>query len=443
MKKRIITKYLLEHFEAKDEKCAQWFGYYNYDTLNHDGTKMLCNKRLSESDDIGSDDQLELGYYDLITKEWHHIANTKAFNWQQGAMMQWLPGAGNENKVIFNCVDDGHIKSCIQDISTGESKILNWSIYGITPNGKKSIALDFERSYWCRAYHYYSVSNAEKDGRVLESDGIFEIDLENNSRKTLIDIKDIIALDSDPNFDLMKHWVEHIMISPSGTRFCFLHRFSSIDNVKSYQTRLIISNIDGSNMQVIPGWRNHLWSHFGWQKDDGFAIYSHKKISLGGSQQKASSVVKTNSFNYKAKRYVIEIIKKFIPASIKHRVQNSGYQYYRLNTDGKFELMDTWGGYVFGVDGHPSFTNDGKYMLTDSYPDENNMRRYIVYNTENKKSLIIAQMPENRTPGNAACDLHPKLSRNNNMVGFDNTSNGYHTLLLLGINWNEIKSKIG
>lgn len=443
MKQRIITKYLNEIFEAKAEGTAHWFGYYNYDTLNCDGTKILCNKRNTERASISANDTVELGYYDLNTKEWFHISETGAFNWQQGAMAQWLPGVDNENKVIFNCVQDGHLKSCIYDIRTKENKIIDWAIYGITPDGRKSIALDLERSYWCRAYHYSSVVKLEKDGRVLEGDGIFEIDLVKNTRRLLIDIEDIIALDPDANFNQMKHWVEHIMISPCGKRFCFLHRFSPVDNVNSYQTRLLIADINGSNLQVIPNWRRYLWSHFGWQQDDAFVIYSRKKLLMGRSNKQATSVVKTKSLSYHAKRLVIEIIKMLIPRKLKANAQLAGYQHYIVNQDGKFILDDTWGGYVFGVDGHPSFTKDGKYMLTDSYPDEHNMRRYIIYNTQNKKSIIVAQMPENKQQGNAACDLHPKLSRDNKYVGFDNTSLGKHTLLLLKINWNLVKSKIG
>lgn len=443
MKQRILTDKLSEVFEAKSDNCAEWFGYYNYDTLNNDQTKILCNKRKSESSKILSTDHIELGYYDLQDNSWHLIGYSDSFNWQQGSMLQWLPGAGNENKVIYNCSREGSLKSCIHNIDKGDDTIIDWPIYGITPDGKKSIALDLERSYWCRAYHYQSVANKSKDGRVLNGDGIFEIDLENNSRKLLVDINDIISLDADPNFTLMKHWIEHIMVSPNGKRFCFLHRFSPVDNVGKYQTRLLIADIDGSNLQVISGWRNYLWSHFGWQNDNAFAIYSSKKISLSSSSTQANKVVKYTSKSYKTKRFVIELIKKFIPTNLKNKVQNSGYQHYEMDENGAFILKETWSGYMFGVDGHPSFTNDGKYMLTDSYPDEHNMRRYIVFNTTNRKGLIIAQMPENKSEGNSACDLHPKLSRDNQYVAFDNTSTGKHTLLLLNINWFKIIKSIG
>ena len=446
-KQRIISKYLTLIFETKD-KSAEWFGYYNYDTLNHDCTKMLCNRAKSEKSKITKDDTIELGYYDIPEGIWHKIGESDSWNWQQGAMMQWLPGVGNEDSIIYNCSDHGHLRSRIYNMATGVNKEINWPIYGLTPDGKKSISLDLERSYWCRAYHYQSVANPEKDGRVAEGDGIFEIDLINNTRRTLIDIKDIIALEPDENFDVMKHWVEHIMINPSGTRFCFLHRYSPIDNILQYRTRVCIANIDGSNLQVIPGWNTFMWSHFGWQENDSFVIYTYRRPSLYKRFDSLAIQKEGTSKSLPVKSIIRRFakgLKNIIPAFLFKMVlpQNSYYQHYVIGSEGKYKLDDSWTKPYFDVDGHPSFSSDGKYMLTDSYPDYKNNRRYIIYNTKTQKGLIVAKMPENRLIGNASCDLHPKLSRDNRYIVFDSTSSGKHTMLLFKINWDDIHSKIG
>lgn len=446
-KQRIISKYLTPVFET-DGSCAEWFGYYNYDTLNHDRTKMLCNRAKSEKAIITKDDTIELGYYDIPKGTWHKIGESDSWNWQQGAMMQWLPGIGNETKIVYNCSRNSHLTSRIYDIATGENKDIDWPIYGLTPDGKKSISLDLERSYWCRAYHYQSVANPEKDGRVVEGDGIFEIDLENNTRRLLIDIKDIIAIEPDEDFNEMKHWVEHIMINPDGTRFCFLHRYSPVNNVLQYRTRICVANIDGTDLQVIPGWNTYMWSHFGWQGNDSFVIYSYKRPSF----YKKFDVLSPVKGQTKNKISVKAIVRKFA-LDIKNRIpkawikkllpQNTYYQHYVIGSEGKYKLESAWIQPYFDVDGHPSFTIDGKYMLTDSYPDQHNNRRYIVYNTENHKGVIVAKMPENKLPGNAACDLHPKLSRDNQYIVFDTTSSAKHSMMLFKLNWSLIKERIG
>ena len=444
-KKRIISKFLKPIFETTGRE-AEWFGYYNYDTLNHDQSKMLCNRAKSESSKIKPQDCIEIGYYDLPNGSWHKIGETDSWNWQQGAMAQWLPGNGNENKVIYNCSQGGHLTSRIVDIVTDETKDINWAIYGLTPDGKKSIALDLERSYWCRAYHYQSVANPEKEGRVVDGDGIFEIDLESNTRKLLLDIKEIVALSPDKDFDEMKHWVEHIMINPSGTRFCFLHRFSPISNILQYRTRICIADIDGGNLQVIPEWNSYMWSHFGWHDNDSFAVYTYKRPSLYKSFD-VSPVAKSRNGALSVKRIIRSmalIVKKIIPKKYIKRmlVRNTFYQYYTIGCDGKFHLNSQWIKPYFSVDGHPSFTTDGRYMLTDSYPDAHNNRKYIVYNMETQKGMVIAKLPENSIPGNSSCDLHPKLSHDNKYVVFDTTSSSKHSMMLFELDWKLIEEEL-
>ena len=128
MKRRVISKYLTTVFETQGD-YAEWFGYYNYDTLNSDHSKMLCNRASSENPHITKENIIELGYYELPNGIWHHIGETDSWNWQQGAMMQWLPGAENESKVIYNCSRDGHLISRIHDIVTGKDRELDWPIH--------------------------------------------------------------------------------------------------------------------------------------------------------------------------------------------------------------------------------------------------------------------------------------------------------------------------
>lgn len=445
MKDRIISDYLSLIFETKAE-CAEWFGYYNYDTLNTEHTKMLCNRSQSEKPAIKRGDTIELGYYEIPFGIWHHIDYSDSWNWQQGAMLQWLPSEnGSETKVIYNCSRNNHLISRIHDIETDETIDIDWPIYGITPDGKKSITLDLERSYWCRAYHYQSVENKDKDGRIIDGDGIFEIDLENNRRKLIIDINDIVNLKPDENFNEMKHWVEHIMINPDGTRFCFLHRYSPINNIRQYKTRVCLANIDGSELQVLPGWNMYSWSHFAWQGSNKFAIYTYKRPIICNNYISNKQNEKIKNYNPQIiLKHILTIIKKIVPQKIIKQIQhnNSFYQQYIFNEAGKCVLNDQWINTNLNIDGHPSFTFDEKYMLTDSYPNDLKYRRYIIYNIENKKSLILAKMLENSRHGNVACDLHPKLSRDNQYVVFDTTSSGKHSMVLFQINWNLLKNII-
>lgn len=445
MKSKIkATKYLTKIFETKSDTFSEWFGYYNYDTLNYNQTRMLCNR--SKVDGVApiKGMTIELGYYDIPSGRWHHIGESDSWNWQQGAMMQWLPGKGNENKVIYNTSNNGHLISIIHDIESGENKQINWAIYGITPDGKKSITLDLERSYWCRAYHYASVANKEKDGRIYHGDGIFELDLVANTRKRIISIDEIINTNYEEYFSNQKHWVEHIMISPDGKQFCFLHRFSPIDNVLRYETRLFIANIDGSNLQIIKDWEKFQWSHFGWKSENEFAIYTqtpYRYANNGGVRH----ILKNNAWNIGAfAQALFYSLTSRLPFELSSKIYGKihCYQMYRSYESGLFSLSKKLGSHILDIDGHPSFLKE-KYLITDSYPDKKGNQRLIIVNTENNKELIVAEFFAYYKGNPASCDLHPKLCRNGLYVVVDTAFNERHHMMMFEFNWEIIKSKIG
>lgn len=79
MKTKILTDSIELLFES-DKNTSNWFGYYNYDPLNHDQTKMLCNR--APKDGVASQKgvEIELGYYNIPSGEWHHIGYSDSWN---------------------------------------------------------------------------------------------------------------------------------------------------------------------------------------------------------------------------------------------------------------------------------------------------------------------------------------------------------------------------
>jgi hypothetical protein len=436
-----LTKYITPLFETPDG-IGSWFGYYNYDPLNHDQTRLLCQRTVNDAQVIKKGMTVEIGNYSLLDGSWLPIGVSDSYNYPQGCMVQWLPGAGNEKKVIYNLSKQDRLISRICDIETGIVKEIDWPIYGITPDGKKSIAVDLERSYYSIAYHYESVANIEKDKRIADGDGIFEINIENNTRRCIIPIEDIIAVDKEAYFDKAKHWLEHVMISTNGKRFCFLHRFSPINNSHNRITRLCVADIDGSNLQVIDGWRNFTWSHFGWDGDDAFSIYTYEKsqVYIDTSDANFSNKKKGKSLSiYSLLKGVINILPQSIRKDLRIRLkgQKQYYQYYKFN-NGKFMLYEDYKYRPFDIDGHQNYTADRRYMICDSYPDERNYQRLIVYNKEKHLPLVVGEIYAglNGKPGN--CDLHPKLCKDNNLLLVDTAYNGKHHMKLFRLNWDLI-----
>ena len=44
MKGYKLSKYVEKVFETSSSEYSEWFGYYNYDTLTSDHSKLLCKK---------------------------------------------------------------------------------------------------------------------------------------------------------------------------------------------------------------------------------------------------------------------------------------------------------------------------------------------------------------------------------------------------------------
>lgn len=436
------TKFIQRIFETPSDQFSEWFGYYNYDTLNERRNKILCGRAAFDGVRPRQDLMIELGYYDTISREWHKIGETDSWNWQQGAMLQWLHGL--EEKVIYNDSNNGRLISRICNCTTGVNKEIDWPIYGITPDGKHSITLDLERSFWCRAYHYASVENCTKDGRVYEDDGIFDIDIENNVRKKIVRIQDVINTDKRDDFDNCKHWLEHIMINPSGTKFCFLHRFSPIHNVYQYTTRLFVANIDGSNLKIIPEWEKYQWSHFGWKGDNAFVIYTVEKPKWSVAKSYRQLLqTRPLSLTTLFKKATVSIATR-LPYIIEKHILGGGryYQCYQLDDYNEVKMNGVIESSLFDIDGHPSFTSDSRYMITDSYPDRHGYQRLIVYDTLTNKGMIIAEFYAYYKGNPASCDLHPKLCSDNEYLAVDTAYDEHHHLILYKLNWEEIKKKL-
>lgn len=429
---KLSKKYVEKIFETPSKDYSEWFGYYNYDTLTSDHTKMLCNRIKGDGIKPRADMKIEVGYYDIVSGNWHHVGESDSWNWQQGCMAQWL----NDEEIIYNNSENNHHIAIIHNINSGIDRKIDWAIYAITPDGKKSISLDMGRAHWCRAYHYESVVDASKDGPVYDGDGIFEIDLINNKCKRIISIQDIIKLDSRPYFKRAKHWIEHVMINPAGTRFCFLHRFSPMDNVYHYITRLIIVDMTTLQMKCIPNWEKNQWSHFGWDGDN-FAIYTYPQRGKNFDERFHIAETRKNELNIpkiiSIKTKIANFFRKFYPQSLEKRMRglSTYYQYYVLNDTGEYVQKREFKKGAFLIDGHPTFLRNSRIMITDTYPDKNKIQRLLKYDIEKNKVYELGNFNAYYRGNPASCDLHPKVSKDGLYVVVDSAHDERHHMIVL------------
>lgn len=432
--KSILSNYIRQTFKTVGPK-SHWFGYYNYSPISADGAKILAHEVDFDGRDIRPDDTADVGWYDLKTGEWHKIATTHAINWQQGAMLQWL-GPDFNTRVVFNDVEGGHFCSRICNIVTGETKTVPFPVYGVSPDGKFSITLQFERSAWCRAYHYESIRNPEWNVSIPEKDGIFRVDLKTGAVRRIIPIREII--DKLTPEELVgatgKHWFEHIMLNPTGERFAFYHRYS---RGNGHWTKGFTANVDGSHVVQFPGPPRTTYSHLGWRSEFEFVVFSEQRARMQQGYIAIRNATK-KSFKSVLVSIVRRIVRMVVPEKMRqHMLQNNYYAFVR---DEKCILGDTRNCKISQLgDGHPSFTKDGRYMLTDTYADSTGYRNLILFDCEKKSHIVLGRF---YSPFNACgyrADLHPRFNRDEKKVIIDSAHSGQHQLYVLDIDWSKIK----
>jgi hypothetical protein len=402
-----------------------FFGYYNYSPLNKEGNKLLAHKSNFEGRMPIASDKVEIGYFDLENNnEWQKLGQSNAFNWQQGAMLQWL-GPDFNSKAIFNDVDNDRYVSRIFNIKTNETRTIQHAIYGVSPDGKFSISLNFERCYWTRAYSYAPIIDENWNKRIPAEDGIIKINIETGEKETIIKINDFLKLQGIEDDRNTAHWFEHIILNPTATRFAFYHRFGYKDD---FLTRFYTADTNGKNIWKHPAQDGDRFSHLGWRDNKHYVLFTYPKnnaINWIGNSNK-SFIKSLIRWNYRI------FLKPLIKKKINQAIVTS---HYALTKDQE-ELIEKINYGLLSKDGHPSFTKDGRFMLTDTYQDDENYRHLLLCDLGKKKLFELGYFYSTYNDCGWRADLHPRFSPDEKHVIIDSTHNGYHQIVLLKIRWN-------
>ncbi|MGW8180485.1 MAG: hypothetical protein ACWGQW_17260, partial [bacterium] len=78
-----------------------WFGYYDKLQFDPHNRYVLGMRVGFEGRSPRAEDSIEVGMVDLQDDDrWIRLGDTRAWNWQQGCMLQWIPGSQTE--VVWN-----------------------------------------------------------------------------------------------------------------------------------------------------------------------------------------------------------------------------------------------------------------------------------------------------------------------------------------------------
>ena len=89
---------------------------------------------------------------------------------------------------------------------------------------------------------------------------------------------------------------------------------------------------------------------------------------------------------------------------------------------------------ILTEDGHCSYSPDGRWLLTDTYPVAEPYRTLILYDLLEDRRVDIGRFyspPE--ITGEIRCDLHPRWNRDGTQICFDSVHEGHRQLYIVDV----------
>ena len=375
-KNRIKTDCNIISIGNKNEES--FFGYYDKFPMNKKGYILFHSTDQKTYRKPNPKKHISINLYDFSNKQVLFKETSFSYNWQQGARLHWL----NHDLFIFNDFSQLNRNYISKVFSVKDFKLKKIFQYPVQDTFQTDffLSLNYRRLYTFRPdYGYFNLpklSPVEINNYAI--DGIWHIDYNSEISCLLFSLENIIEISYKKEFQNSKHWINHIMISPSGNHAIFLHRYIYLN--KKYD-RLLLADINNRTLDVLVD--NGMVSHCCWVDNKSVLGY------LRGNDR-------TDSY------YFIDIydksMKKFSPQSL-----------------GKLG------------DGHPSSSKS--FFVTDTYPNKAHMQNLIIADEENKRIEVIATLLHDiKYFGETRCDLHPRISKYYNTIFFDSVYTGKRKL---------------
>ncbi len=362
-----------------------WFAYYDklqFDPANRYALGMEVD---FEHRSPTPQDAVTVGMIDLADGDrWIELGQSTAWCWQQGCMLQWRPGCADE--VLFNDRQGDRYVCRILNVKTRVQRTVPHPIYAVSPDGRWAVATDFRRLAGTRpGYGYNGIPDPNRDVLAPGDAGIWRVDLETGRQDLLISLADAAKIPF-PGRDLShaKHWFNHLLVNPDGTRFEFLHRFKE-PGARAHVTRMFTAAPDGSDLRVVD--TNGVTSHFIWRDPQHILAWS----------------------------------------------KQPGPGFYVFEDKPGGEVASVGPGMPTG-DGHCTYLPGNEWVLCDSYPDRNRLQNVYLYHVPTDRVVPLGHflLPKEYA-GEWRCDTHPRLSRDGRSVTIDSPHQGGRQIYLIDL----------
>ncbi|NQU43143.1 hypothetical protein HQ520_07645 [bacterium] len=352
-----------------------WFAYYDKLQFDPSGRFALGMEVDFEGRSPRPDDVIKVGMIDLEDGDrWIELGESRAWCWQQGCMLQWLPGSDNE--IIWNDRQGDRYVSHIMNVETGDTRTIPTPIYTISPDGRTAYSNDFRRVGDMRpGYGYNGIPDPNVNVLAPGDAGVWRVDLETGKTELIVSIGQVAALNyMEEDWSASKHWFNHLLVNTDGTRVEFLHRWLRAPH--RWGTGMLTVNPDGSDLRIVND--TSRVSHFVWRDP-------RHLLAFAGSEDRQWAF---------------------------------------------FVLDEIAGGTELVIDdphdGHCTYLPGNEWIVNDSYPGgADRMQNLYLFHVPTKRRVDLGQfhLPKEYLD-EWRCDLHPRCDRQGNRLCIDSVHGG-------------------
>jgi len=365
-----------------------FFGYYDKSPWNAAGHCLLAHEAQFNDRAPVADDRVGIGIVRLDDdNRYQRLAESYAWNWQQGAMAQWHP-ANPERLFIYNDRRSHRFAGVVCDVEQGEQCVHEQPIYTVLPDGNTGFSLNFARLATHRpGYGYAGVTDSFADDPHPSKDGLWQVDLTSGQADLILSLAELAARHPKPSMEGAWHYINHIQPSRSGQRIAFFHLWHR--QAKNWEVRLYTCRPDGRELTCLLD--TGFISHYDWRDDDTILVWANRPNASA--------------------RFLL----------LSHQHQESGLRVFAET--------------VLKEDGHCTFSPDQRWVLNDTYPDAHQMRTLMLVRTANGQRINLARLysPKSRWWGEIRCDLHPRWSRDGRQVCIDSVHDGSRRMYVVDV----------
>ncbi|MBK9389430.1 MAG: hypothetical protein IPN68_04250 [Bacteroidetes bacterium] len=382
-----------------------WFGYYDKLQFDPSNRYLLGMQVNFEHRSPEANDEIRIGMVDLQDNDrWIDLGSSKSWGWQQGCMLQWIPGSKDE--IIWNDREKDHFVSRILNIKNGKMRTLPEAVYALSPDGSWAIGTSFSRIQNLRpGYGYPGINDPFENKKAPSEIGLYKVDLKKSESIMLFSLKDLSSIPyNDTSVQDNYHWFNHLLVNTDGTRFTFLHRWRHERSdrqtmaVGGFTTRMFTASPDGTDLFCIDP--SGSTSHFIWEDPSHINAFTKPE---------------ENSWGF----YILEDKTGRYTQFGKEKMPVNGHQTYL-----------PWG-------------NGKEWLLCDNYASgsDRNQIPYL-FHIPSDRRIDIGSFPlPAEYKGEWRCDLHPRFSPDGKMVCIDSPHGGNGRQLYI-IDISDIRKKM-